>query len=346
MSDIKERIFQLRQDEEKALREDSIERVIRLKRTRLNLELEELNEIANDTNQEKEKLFNPQKLSDIIPVKMDIVGKNYIPLVKSAYNIISGRGGSGKSAVALKSMLMWLNDNKDKTALAYFTEDAKEEIEKRASIICENSNIDKSIIKRIFFVTLDNDDRRKWINKIRDEYLIEDEYIKEIVGFCKENQTEYIILDPLKRFHRLDENSNNDMDVLVRDCFTRIAVDTQSALVVLHHSAKSEGGSRGAGTITDSARLACHLSKFVIKDEDGKAIENPKKKGLIKLEFLKDNLGIEKICNIRGEENSISNPLSRDSRFEGMVEVEFNNNQIEYKSLENDMENVMEGIGL
>ena len=258
-------------------------------------------------------LFVPQKANNIEAVSLEKVGLNYIPFIKGAYNILAGRGGSGKSAVALKSMLMWLSLNRDKTAVAFFTEDGISEIKARTVIICQHEllNVD-DMLSRIHFISLDNDDRIKWASTSRDGYLINDDYVQSVIEFCKVNKSEYVILDPLKRFHRLSENSNDDMDVLVRDVFTKIAVETNSVLVVLHHSAKSaDGGARGAGTITDSARMAWKIGRYYIRDtESHEMIEHPDKKGLIKLEVIKDNMGIEQSCRIRGEDMSIKNPLA------------------------------------
>ncbi len=262
--------------------------------------------------QEGKKLFAPQNANKIKAVSLEKVGLNYIPLIKGAYNILAGRGGSGKSAVALKSMLLWLKDNPTKTSLAFFTEDGIEEIKSRTKMICSSIGLDyNDLMSRIHFVSLDNDDRIKWASTSRDGYVVNDNYIEEVIKFCQENKTEYIILDPLKRFHRLSENSNDDMDVLVRDVFTKIAVETNAVVLVLHHSAKSaDGGARGAGTITDSARMAWKIGRYYIRDDSHEIVENPDKKGLIKLEVIKDNMGIETLCTIRGKDGSIANPLN------------------------------------
>lgn len=260
---------------------------------------------------DSQKLFNPLKANKIKAVSMEKVGLDYIPLIKGAYNIIAGRGGSGKSGVALKSMIKWLNINPNKQALAFFTEDGISEIEKRVRIICQGLNLDyKELLSRIEFMSLDNDDRIKWVGSNRDGYVINDDYIDAVINFCKENSIEYIILDPLKRFHSLSENSNDDMDILVRDIFTKVAVETTAVVLALHHSSKGVNGARGASTITDSARMAWQIDRFFVKDSNDKIILDPNKKDRIKLEIIKDNLGIEKDCTIRNEDNSIANPLS------------------------------------
>lgn len=325
----KQEIQRLIFQEDKALRQKKYSLVLELKEKRLKLELEEVRDIkGEDKEGAKLKIFKPLNHSEIKPIAMQKVGLNYIPLIKGAYNVLVGRGGSGKSAVALQSLLYWLRDNPNKTGLAFFTEDGIEEIKTRAKIICQNSFLDLTLIDRIFFICLDNDDRIKWISSGKNDYNIQEEYIGEIVEFCKENNTEYIILDPLKRFHRLSENSNDDMDVLVRDCFTRLAVDTNAVLLVLHHSSKGVGGSRGATTITDSARIAYQIGRYFKTNQDGVIVINEDKKGKIKLDFLKDNLGLESLCKIRQDDNSIDNPLH--DKLNAPVVVEFESDTTAY----------------
>lgn len=307
---IEEELRRLRLKEAKAEQEKDIHNWITIKEKRLNLELRELKDLKGSDS--KAKKFNPLKAKDINPLKMEVVGKNFIPLIKGGYNVIAGRGGVGKSAIALKSVLLWLQVNPNKKALAMFTEDAIEEIRKRAVIICNNSNIPHELIDNIYFIALDNDDRIKWAKKSRDEYMIEDTYISELEEFCKKEKVEYIILDPLKRFHSLSENSNDEMDVLVRDCFVRIASATNSVLLVLHHSSKSgDGGGRGASTITDTARVSWRVSKFYTQDTLTKEIKlMDEKKHKIKLDIIKDNNGIERECIVREKhDSSIINPL-------------------------------------
>ena len=271
-----------------------------------------LEEILDD---DTTKLFLPKKINDIKGLKLEVVGLNYIPLIKGAYNILTGRGGSGKSAIALKSMIMYLAVNPTKTGLAFFTEDGKEDIISRLEMICRTENINsEDIINRVHFITVENDDRIKWAKNSRDGYNIEHNYINEVIEFCKKENVGFIIIDPLKRFHSLSENSNDDMDVLVRDIFVNIAVKTEAVFLVLHHSSKSgeNGAARGAGTITDSARLGWQIGKFYIKNEKThEVVIDETKRNKIKLSIIKDNLGLESKCTIRDNlDNSILNPLS------------------------------------
>lgn len=309
MTQTKRKIQDLRSAEIAAETRGDIDLLIQLKEERLLLELEVVR-FAKKT-EKKEVIFKPQKIKDIKAVSMEKVGLDYIPFIKGAFNLLAGSGGSGKSAIALKSLLLWLKCNPKKQGLVFFTEDGRDEIISRAELICTHSNLNLDLVNRINFICLDNDDRIKWVESNKNGYKIREDYISSIIEFCLDNAVEYIILDPLKRFHRLNENSNDDMDILVRDIFTKIAVDARAVVLVLHHSTKGEnGGARGASTISDSARVAWQVGRYFIKGSDGKITENLEKKGKIKLEIIKDNMGVESLCRIRNKEDkSIDNPL-------------------------------------
>jgi len=322
MNHLKAKIQELRSSELAAETRGDVNLLAKLKEERLLLELELLRHAK--PNDKKEILFKPQHHSKIKPVSMEKVGLDYLPLIKGAYNVLAGSGGSGKSAIALKSMLLWLKCNPNKNAVAFFTEDGIEEIKSRTKIVCNNSNLNLDLLDRIEFICLDNDDRIKLVEKNRNGFNIKEDYITSMIEHCLNNKVEYIILDPLKRFHSLDENSNSEMDILVRNVFTKIAVDTKSVVLVLHHSTKGAGGARGASTITDSARVAWQVGRYFIKDKDGKLIENIDKKGLIRLEIIKDNLGVEQLCKIRNfEDKSIPNPLKGGGYNDAPIEIEF-----------------------
>lgn len=82
-----------------------------------------------------------------------------------------------------------------------------------------------------------------------------------------------IIFDTLSRFHDKDENSNEDMS-LVMGAFEHIAKATGAAVVFLHHVAKgvaknndySQQASRGAGALIDNARWGAYMARMTEND--------------------------------------------------------------------------------
>lgn len=66
-----------------------------------------------------------------------------------------------------------------------------------------------------------------------DPPAIRDDTVGAIVTAARQIQARLIILDPLRRFHRLDENDNAAMDLMV-EALERIATETGAAVLVGH----------------------------------------------------------------------------------------------------------------
>lgn len=261
----------------------------------------------------EEILFQaPKKLNEIQGVESTIVNRDYLPFAKAEYNILAGEGGVGKSLIALNSVVIFLKQNPKENALIYFTEDLKINIESRLARICEIQNANYSEIHdKIFFVTKDDNINVKFVTKQGFGYKIAFDYLDNLTNFIKDNQIGFCVFDPLKAFHRLTENDNSEMDVLVRDVFSQMATYSKAVILCLHHTSKGEKGilSRGASTITDSARLAYIISKYY---KNGVLIQGAK--DLIILRILKDNHSITEnlkcvIWNSETQDNDLINPM-------------------------------------
>ncbi|MHB1512940.1 MAG: helicase RepA family protein [Acidiferrobacter sp.] len=99
-----------------------------------------------------------------------------------------------------------------------------------------------------------------------------------LIEDCKDARL--IIIDTISRAHRLDENSNGEMARLLM-WLEVIARQTGAAILFLHHISKfaSRAGdsgdqfaARGAGALTDNARMGSALSKMT-SDEAGHLID-------------------------------------------------------------------------
>jgi len=249
----------------------------------------------DETVDSEEVAFNPQKIFEIDPVEVEITSTS-IPFIRGAYNTLTGRGGVGKSYVALWSVVEYLIDEPERKALIYFSEDFQIEINSRLKALCKFKDVDYiDIAHRIHFFTVENDDKEKFAVPSKDGVLFNNAYLDKMLEFCKEESIDFLVFDPLNRFHSLSENSNDEMVQLVKNVFVRVAVELQAVVLVLHHSSKGiegDGRSRGASTITDSARLGYNIAKTEV---DGK----------LKLTVIKDNMQISKKCDILTDDAGI-----------------------------------------
>ncbi len=253
----------------------------------------------------------PKKLDEIKALNIEVVNKGYIPFMTGRFNLIAGAGGTGKSLIALKSAIVYLIDNPNKKALLWFSEDPKQEIEKRIKSIClEMINIEPSqLTDRMVFITLETDDRIPLATKDSGGLVKNTDYIAGIIEYILLNDIGFIVFDPLKRFHLLDENSNSEMPVLTKGVFEYISAKTNALVLVLHHSSKSEHGVRGAGSIADDAGMAWIIAKVTVKDNITNQVSV--KKGFedrVSITFKKDNYGITKGMNIVDTDHTIPLP--------------------------------------
>lgn len=238
-------------------------------------------------------------INKIEAMNVDIACERYLPLLKGGgYSILSGRGGLGKSMIALTALVEFLvTSNQD--GLAIFTEDGKEEIVKRLWTICKNKyHMKKSeyykIKDRIHFMTVETVEA---INVESDLKIIGEFMILNNIGFS--------IFDPLKFFHNYDENSNSEMDSVMRFGFSRIGIITGAVVLVLHHSAKSAKGARGASTIEDTSRIAYSISARA-KLVNGVVELDENYKGRVQVTVGKDSYGMAKDLKILDEDGMIT----------------------------------------
>ncbi len=89
-----------------------------------------------------------------------------------------------------------------------------------------------------------------------------------LIEYCKGSRL--VIIDTISRAHRMDENSNGEMARLLM-LLEMIAGQTGAAILFLHHVAKAMGragegdsqhAARGAGALTDNARMGSALSRM------------------------------------------------------------------------------------
>ena len=278
--------------------------------------------------------FNFKRASEIKPLLVETKNKGYIPLVSAGYNILAGEGGVGKSLVAIKSMIVYLNDHVNKQAIMFMTEDGINECTNRTKNICANMGLDYNLFEnRIYWITLEEISTPKLafqgFGGVKEK---DTEAIGDLCNFSVTNNVGFICFDPLRAFHELDENSNQDMPFLTRDIFPQIGKMTGAVVLVLHHSAKGEGSAvRGAGSIGNDARMAWIVSKAVDKNKlTGKREVKEGYENKIHLSVYKDNFNTARYCKIRDKEGMIFLPTQRMVNENVPVQVEEYNMDMPY----------------
>jgi AAA domain len=106
---------------------------------------------------------------------------------------------------------------------------------------------------------------------------INSEAVTWLLDFVRDNRLDVLIIDPLVSFHRVPENDNGAMDLLIKDVFGTIAEQTSAAVELCHHSGKAKEGrtetavedSRGASAIIWAVRSA-RVFNFMTPEEAAK----------------------------------------------------------------------------
>ena len=239
-------------------------------------------ELARKLEQNTLAKFDFKRPSSIAAKKTSFFLDDFIPLPLGAVTMISSRGGSGKSALALQialraadrqiPTLAWLSEDPD-----YTTKYRLEKISQFTEIPINNDYL--RFTDQIPFQILKKSDKQISVNQV----------FYEFKAACRDFKL--IIIDPLIAFFGGNENDNGEARQFM-DLLTEWAKQDNKAIVLIHHHAKfaSIGDARGATAFVDAARAHYTVEK---DKSDNKNI-------LIKLE--KDNWGIRTIF---GEEKYI-----------------------------------------
>ena len=236
--------------------------------------------IENNENLSKFAFLKP---SEITAKKPEFYLENFIPLPKATIGMISARGGSGKSMLALQIALR-LASLKIKT-LVWLSEDplamTKTRLESMLKMLDLKINDD--------FLYLTDNIPPRFVVKNNRELIVASIYYDFKIA-CKDFQV--IILDPLIAFYGGDENSNTDARFFM-NLLNYFAKKTNKTIILIHHHAKlreNKQDARGASAFTDAVR-----AHYSIKPD-----ENDNR--FINVHIEKDNWGI---CQIFGNEKQI-----------------------------------------
>jgi RecA-family ATPase len=205
-------------------------------------------------------------IKDLLPC--DIVG------------IMNGRGGSGKSfavldlAVSVATGSNFLHDPDFKTGvpskvLAVFGEETEETVHRRLNKVCrfkELSTEQKHLIDGNLSVYSAHGHNPGFFNA----GLSESEFYTDLLNLIEYEKPSLVILDPLSRFYKQDENNNTEATRFIEQLeklktHKPFNETRKTSVVSVHHSNKpgknEQGSSRGASAFIDGARWQCVLNR-------------------------------------------------------------------------------------
>lgn len=146
---------------------------------------------------------------------------------------IAGHPGVGKTWIALDMLLsvttggLCMNKYKPayKAACLLIEEEAsRRNLQRRIHALSRARGLKDVDLTNLFHIT------RQFPKVPRDT--------KEIISIIKANDIKFVVFDSLRRMHSANENSSNEMQVVL-DAFALIGVECQCSVLLIHHLAKS-----------------------------------------------------------------------------------------------------------
>lgn len=220
--------------------------------------------------------------------------------ISGTVNLLTSPGGTGKSFFALmlsidiccpEADLLGLNTNKYGRVLYLGLEDPQvvlhgrlHEVGKHLSPSAREVVASSLKMKSLLGAEFD---------------FLSQEWRKYVVDSC-DQKTSLIVVDTLSRAHALDENSNGEMSRLV--CVLEsIAAETNTAILILHHSNKSmamqgrgdeQQSARGASALVDTARWQGYVAGMTKEEADLYGIDQKDRGFFVRFGVSKQNYGV------------------------------------------------------
>lgn len=249
-----------------------------------------------------EKLFSTESLIEIDPLDkidgrdIEFILKDWLPIPKKTVTLFSAPGGSGKSWAILQLALRYLQENSDKKAFLWLSEDPKELSKKRAfNIAYDLMDIKNTATRNELFARVGISDSPA-IQFLQEARVVEiNKKFYEIKELLKDY--ELIIFDPLSAFFGVEENSNSNARIFMQ-LFTNWANKQNKIIIFLHHSTKHTTTARGASAFVDAVRLVYEID--FIKGQDTKRLFKITKDNYGAKKYLQDNkIDLEIFANIK-----------------------------------------------
>jgi hypothetical protein len=216
-----------------------------------------------------------------------LYAKHYI---RGYVSVTIGRRGNGKTTRAIAEILSMVtgrdllnvgspNVPEKPLQVWYIGEDTRDEIERRIVAACVHYGItEQDISGRLFFNSVFEMplEARKVATLQKGAAVTRNQAVIDALKTgIAEQQADVLVLDPLKKFHGVKENDNDQMDE-VMVIFSEIAMITSVSIEILHHTRKPSAGNanapmtiddgRGADAIVAAARSARIINGMLVKE--------------------------------------------------------------------------------
>jgi hypothetical protein len=222
-------------------------------------------------------------LISLAPVPADLPARPWLVenlLMDGQVTMLTGRGGDGKSLLALQLAVMvaarsgfgWWEARERRNVLVLNAEDNIDEQRRRLLGACDVMGVDPRLLEGRLF-TMDRENL-VLVHRDPDDNMVKPAPLYDrLAELIEEHRIGLVVIDPLVEAHiNLDENSNADMKELVL-MLRRLARQREIPLMIVHHSRKGatsgdQDGARGGSALVNACRVVVTVERMSA-DEHG-----------------------------------------------------------------------------
>jgi hypothetical protein len=216
-----------------------------------------------------------------LPKREWLYGKQ---LLRGTLSVIIAPGGAGKSSLAVGMALsivrgaellgQWVAPRRLK-AWYWPLEDSGDEIARSVQAAALYHGLGEIDLAAGLYINSALDgDGLCFARQGKDGADIDEAAASAITTQIIENQIDVLIIDPFVSAHLVNENDNGAIDAIAKR-LARIAVEANCAVLVIHHSRKTNGteidaeSARGASALVNAARNVMTLNRMTEKEAGG-----------------------------------------------------------------------------
>lgn len=272
-------------------------------------------------------------------------------LLRSKITILNAPGSTGKSLLALQwacslalgpglGEFCYLKPRERTNVLVVNMEDDIAEMEMRLAAVTTHFRLpENEILNRVHLWSGQTPGVVPFVVARKDHKsgaVQEGEIVSHLIEYCRENGIGALIVDPLVDTHECEENSNGEVQRVMR-IYRRVACELDAALVLIHHTKKPPGGDaegfagsadagRGASAAINAARVGLTLFQMTKKDGEKYGIPKETRHRYVRLDDAKANLFLatdradwfkkEEVILANGEKIGVLAPVNLKSQTE------------------------------
>lgn len=254
----------------------------------------------------------PAKQQDTWPTPLENINAAMLPKRQWVYahhhirqylSVTASAGGVGKTSLLMIEGLSVATGRdllgervKEQTNVWFIClEDPRVELELRMAAAMQHYDIKYDDIAGRFFMDGEDTIEITLAAETRDGVTQNDELLAYMTRKIAENRIGLVIIDPMVSLHAVNENSNQQIQMVVA-MLRKLARDTGAAVHLVHHVRKlgnedaTVDAVRGAGALIGAARAARVINKIKYDDALRLGFEPDQAKGLFRVDDAKANL--------------------------------------------------------